>query len=126
MAGKRGRPAFEVTDEARSLVRELAGFGLSHEQIARVVTHPKTGKSISADTLKKYFSEELDEGKAGAAAEVARTAYRMAVSGEAPAMTMFWLKTQLGWRETQHLEHTGAGGAPLQPPVIQFVHDGQD
>lgn len=26
----------------------------------------------------------------------------------------------------ERMEHTGKDGAPLQPPVIQFVHDGQD
>lgn len=125
-AGKRGRPPFKPTEEARELVRELAGLGLNQEQVARIIKHPNTGKPISVDTLKKYFAEDYEEGKAEAASQVARTAFQMAVSGETPAMTMFWLKTQLGWRETQHLEHTGKDGAPLQPPVIQFVHDGQD
>jgi hypothetical protein len=32
---------------------------------------------------------------------VMQTAFKMAVSGKTPAMTMFWLKTQAGWKEHQ-------------------------
>ena len=41
---------------------------------------------------------------------MAQTAYQMAKSGKFPTMTMFWLKTQAGWRETSRLEHAGAVG----------------
>ena len=41
---------------------------------------------------------------------MAQTAYNMAKSGKFPTMTMFWLKTQAGWRETSRMEHAGAIG----------------
>jgi hypothetical protein len=41
----------------------------------------------------------------------------MAISGQHPAATFFWLKTRAGWRETDRLEHTGPNG---QPVVIDF------
>ena len=41
---------------------------------------------------------------------MAQTAYNLAKSGKCPVMTMFWLKTQAGWRETSRLEHAGAVG----------------
>ena len=36
-------------------------------------------------------------------------------------MMRYWAATQLGWRETQRLEHTGADGAPLEFTKIERV-----
>lgn len=107
------RKAFKKTMEQSNLVRTTAGYGLSQEMIARLVIS-KERRPISVETLVKYFSEELAEGKAQAAAKVSQTAFQLASSGDCPAMTMFWLKTQLRWRETTHLEHTGPDGGPIE------------
>lgn len=114
----RGRPPFEPTDEDRHLVRKLAGYGLTHDEISAVIINPQTDKSLDDDTLRKHFPDELREGKAETRTKVARTAYQMAVSGETPAMTMFWLKTQCGWRETDRHELTGADGKDLTAQTI--------
>jgi len=45
----------------------------------------------------------LDTAHIEATATVAQTAYNLAKSGKCPVMTMFWLKTQAGWRETSRL-----------------------
>ena len=87
------RPGFKVTDESRKTVRALAGFGLKHEQIARMVG------LRSPKTLRKYFQSELASGTAEANAQVAQTLFRMATSGTHPAATMFWLKTRARWSE---------------------------
>ena len=52
---------------------------------------------ISNATLTKYYSHNLLVGKEKRTARVAGVAYEMAVSGESPSMTTFWLKTQAGW-----------------------------
>ena len=67
---------------------------------------------IIAKTLRKRYRAELDEGTPPALAEVIRTAYGMATSGEHAAMTIFWLKTQASWREASRSEHTGANEGP--------------
>lgn len=111
--GKGGRPHFRPTDEDRQTVRKLAGYGLTQEQIAQVIVNPSTNKPISVDTLHKSMGTEFHEGHVTASAKVARTAFQMAVSGEAPAMTMFWLKTQCKWREKHDVEVTGKDGKDL-------------
>lgn len=119
--GKGGRPAHEPTEQSRRQVEAMAGYGVPAEDIGRVL-------GIDAKTLRKYYREELDTGRVKANSKVAEALYRKATSDgpQSVAAAIFWLKTQAGWRETTHLEHTGKDGAPLQPPVIQFVHDGQD
>jgi hypothetical protein len=87
------RPGFKVTDESRKTVRALAGYGLKHEQIARIIG------LRSPKTLRKYFQSELASGTAEANAQVAQTLFRMATSGTQPAATMFWLKTRARWNE---------------------------
>ena len=87
------RPPFKVNEEKRKTVRALAGYGMPHEQIARIVG------IRSPKTLRKYFHSELASGSAEANAQVTQTMFRMATSGEHPAATMFWLKTRARWSE---------------------------
>jgi len=85
--------AHEPTNESRAIVSNLAAFGIRQESIARQL-------GISKPTLEKYYREELEHGLDDANAKVANTLFSMAVSGEHPAATFFWLKTRAGWRET--------------------------
>lgn len=88
-----GRPRWEPTAETRTNVRELAGRGVPQGLIAKVLC-------ISESTLKRRCAEELRLGALYANAAVAWTAYQMAVSGEYPEMTRYWLRARGGWRET--------------------------
>jgi hypothetical protein len=92
------RPSYRATKEDRKLVRYLAAIGLRQEQIALVV------RIRSPKTLRKHFRREIASGNAEAVASVARVAYGMAVSGDHPGMTQFWLTT------------VGGGGLPLGDP----------
>src|SRR5690348_1033887 len=83
------RPRFKPTEEQRALVKSLASIGLPQEEICTIV------RLRSAKTLRKCFPRELAQGLAEATAIVAQTAYDMAISGEYPAMTFFWLKCQV-------------------------------
>ena len=105
MAEGVGRPAHQPTDQNRLQVKTLAAVGVRHEDIAA-----KLG--ISADTLTKYYRQELDDGRVDANALVAKSLFEQAKAGNTTAM-IFWLKTRAGWKETQVNEHTGADGAPL-------------
>lgn len=103
----RGRPPIPVTEDDRARAARLAGYGLKHDQIASEL-------GISVSTLQRRFSAELKRGHATAAAKVAATAYELATSGTCPPMTMFWLKTRCGWKETAVQEITGKDGGPLE------------
>jgi hypothetical protein len=72
---------------------------------------------VSDETLRKHYRDELDLGMTKANAKVVQTAFQQATSGKSPAMTMFWLKTRMGWKETQKVEHTGADGEAIQHSV---------
>jgi len=88
---------FVPSEEQRRTVRKLAGFGVPHHQICAIV-----GLS-SPKLLRQHFRQELSLGPVEAAASVMRTAFRLAVSGKHPSMTIFLLKTRGRWSETAGL-----------------------
>jgi ribosomal protein L19E len=96
------------TDEQRRMVKSLAAVGTPHVKIASMV-------GIRSDkTLRKHFREELDHGSVEANANVARKLYEMAISGQYPGATIFWLKCRAGWKEKPTFEP----GAIAPPPFI--------
>jgi len=92
---KRGQ-TYKPTDDDYSKVEEMVTIGLDQHTIAKVM-------GISNATLTKYYSYNLLVGKEKRTARVAGVAYEMAVSGESPSMTTFWLKTQAGWSPKHHV-----------------------
>lgn len=99
--GKRGRPKVKL-DAAR--VRQLARRGLNKTQICALV-------DIKLDTLNKSLAEdvalqkEFEAGKAEGIERIASSLIDCAEAGNVQAQ-IFYLKTQAGWKETQHVEHT--------------------
>ena len=85
--------SFRPTDEQRQKVKWMAGFGVTHEQIATLL-----GLG-SAVTLRKHFPHELTRGPIEANANVRKTLFKMAKSGRNPGATMYWLKTRARWSE---------------------------
>lgn len=102
-----GRFPFEPTETERKQVEALSGYGLPFEQIAVLIR-----EGISLDTLRKHFQRELSIGKAKANAQACKSIFQKVISGDT-GMMRYWGGTQLGWRETQHHELTGAGGGPI-------------
>ena len=92
---KRGQK-YKPTDDDYSKVEEMVTIGLDQHTISKVM-------GISNATLTKYFAHNLLVGKEKRTARVAGVAYEMAVSGESPSMTTFWLKTQAGWSPKHHV-----------------------
>ena len=105
MAEGMGRPPHQPTDQTRLQAKTLAAVGIKHEDIAAKI-------GISADTLVKYYKQELDDGRVDANAQIGKSLYEQAKAGNTAAM-IFWLKTRAGWKETQVQEHTGPDGSPL-------------
>jgi len=92
---KRGQ-TYKPTDDDYSKVEEMVTIGLDQHTIAKVM-------GISNATLNKYYAHNLAVGKEKRTARVAGVAYEMAVSGESPSMTTFWLKTQARWSPKHHV-----------------------
>lgn len=92
------------TAEQRKQVEEMAGFGIPHEDIARVF-------GIEGPTLRKHYRDELDTGQAKANSRVARNLFTIATGTGREAVTaaIFWLKVRAGWSEY--------APSPLPPPL---------
>jgi len=103
----------QPTDETRRLVESSSGLGLPHEQIGMLV-------GIDDKTLRKYYRQELDMGKAKANGQIAKTLYSKAISGDTTSL-IWWTKAQMRWSETVKQELTGADGEPLQGIQVSFV-----
>jgi predicted transcriptional regulator len=95
----------EPTTELKKLVESSSGLGLPHESIAALV-------GIDDKTLRKYYRDELDIGKAKAHGQIAKTLYQKALAGDTTSL-IWWTKSQMRWSETTKTEVTGANGGPL-------------
>lgn len=109
-----GRKAFSPTENERKQVKALSGYGLPFHQIAALIRD-----GIHIDTLREHFAAELVVGKATANAQIAGGIFKKALAGDSNLMK-YWGATQLGWKETQHVEHTGANGAPIAVASVDF------
>ena len=78
-------------EEVARQVEKLAALGVTQEDAANIL-------GFSSDTILRRYSKEWGKGKAVAKAKVA---------GD--------LKTQAGWRETQHVDHTSSDGTMASP-----------
>jgi len=103
------RQPHQPDDKSRKQVLLMAGIGLTHDQIAKVML-------VSDETLRKYYANELETGAAKMSAAVAQNLYNIATSKDsgAVAAAIFWMKTRAGWRETNRSEITGADGGPVK------------
>jgi hypothetical protein len=104
---------FAPTADQRGNVEAMSGFGISQEEICRVIINPETGKPIDRKTLELHFSDEIETGYIKANATVGRIAYATitAAPGGIPdnhgrvELTKFWLARRMGWKETNVHEH---------------------
>jgi len=104
------RPQKNLTDDQKSQVEALAAY-LSQEQIADYLGIAKATWYAILERDPEV-SERYKRGKAKALTEVAQGLLQKAREGDT-ASTIFYLKTQAGWRETTKLEHSGPDGLPL-------------
>lgn len=97
-----GHPPYKVTEADRKKVRILASLGMRQVDIAAAF-------EIDLKTLRKYYREELDDGKLQTNSAVARSLYNMATDSKKPqvAAAIFWLKCQAGWKDQEsHIEQS--------------------
>ena len=100
-----GEVKVEISDQQREMIRMLSGQGLRDDQVALLVRIPMT-------TMLIHCREDLNIGKAEAHDKVTKTLFDMAVDKDHVNATMFYLKTQCGWRETSNIEFPDKHGNP--------------
>jgi hypothetical protein len=108
-----GRPEYEKSQESIKTVEALSIAGVPQKIISQIL-------KISEPTLRKHFRNELDTSKARANAVISQALFKNAKSGNVAAQ-IFWLKTQAGWRETNHYELTGKDGEKLFDEPKQLI-----
>lgn len=98
-----GRPKFEPTDEHRRLVEAMAAYGVSADEICKVI-----GLGSKA-TLYKYFGDEIEIAHVKANTKVVESLFRKATGDGSQSVTaaIFWCKTRLGWREASEVNIKG-------------------
>lgn len=79
--------------EVRDNVKKLAGLGVKQQDIAEFL-------GISKRTIARKYQTEFNAGKIKAHTQVKKALFEMAVSKKCVAATLFYLKTQCGFRET--------------------------
>ncbi len=125
--GRDGRPGpapVVPSKQEREAVRAMAGFGIPHEEIARVV-------GCAATTLRDRFREELDLGATQANVRVAQRLFNLALEGNVSA-AIFWCKARMGWRDRVELSPgppsgraVGAGPEEVRELVERLSPDGR-
>lgn len=109
-----------LDDEELAQVEALASV-LTSEQIA---DYFGIGRTTFYDILKRQpeVSERYKRGRTKAIGSVAKGLLQKAQSGDNTA-AIFYLKTQAGWRETHHLDHTSSDGTMSPQKVVRVVVD---
>lgn len=116
-AAKPGPDEHVPTEETKQKAEYLAGLGVPHEHIAVLV-------GLSDDkTLRKHYADELKLGKAKANAKATQMLFQKVDKGDLGA-TIFWLKSQAGWREKSEVIHTGPDGGPLGAEALMGAMEG--
>jgi predicted transcriptional regulator len=113
MAKKPGPAPHRRTALAKQQVVMFKAAGYTTDQIAHFLM-------ISAPTLRKHYRDELDRGQMELNAKVMSTITQIASDPnhkQALSAAIFWAKTQMGFRETDRMEHVGADGNPIQLQV---------
>ena len=108
-----GRPEYQKTEEDAKNVEALTIAGVTQKLIAEIL-------KISEPTLRKHYRTELDTSKAKANAVISQSLFKLAREGNVTAQ-IFWLKTQAGWKETNHVELTGKDGDKLFDEPKQLI-----
>ena len=105
MAG--GRPEKSLTEKQIKQIEELSAY-LTQAQLADYLgIAERTFREVMARD--ENVSAAYKTGRAKAISKVAKTLLQKAWDGDNACM-MFFLKTQAGWRETSHIDHTSSDG----------------
>mgnify|MGYP001810624638 CR=1 FL=1 len=108
----KGRPPHQPTEQSRSMVETLAGYGVPQEDIGRIL-------KIGRDCVRTHYLEEYENGRAKANATICKFLYTQAQKNLTAAI--FWAKAQMQWKDHQHVELTGKDGKDIIPSIVVNV-----
>jgi hypothetical protein len=132
-ARRGGMPRFTPTDQQRHLVTLCAG-GMSQHEIARLVLNPRTNKPFNAETLVKYFPQELAVGTAKSKAMILGQYHQLIAKGSENSV-LFGMRAVIGFDDrnppvTMRLGVSGPDGKSstiniefVQPDPSRFRDD---
>ena len=87
-----------LTPEELKRCETYYGLGLTISDMAALIGISKsTFEARQRD--QPALAQGLLKGQAMADAQVTQSAFKQAISGKCPAMTMFWLKCRKGWKD---------------------------
>ena len=112
-----GRPEIELTQEQIVEVETLAAV-LSTEDIADYFGIGRTTFYRLMDRNPAIL-ERYKKGRAKAKGSIAGGLLKKARAGDTTSQ-IFYLKTQCGWRETQHIDHSSTDGS-MTPQTIERI-----
>lgn len=107
-----GRPTHKPTKNNRDTVKLYSGMGIPVVDIALKL-------KIDKETLYKYYSDELAEGRNEANLQVMGALFRSATVEKNVPAQIFWAKSRVGLKETSGLEVSGPNGGPLSVEVSE-------
>lgn len=118
-ARRRGFPKFEPTPEQRRFVGVMAAGRLTYDEIASIITNPRTGKSIDRNTLTKWFTEELRSGRAKLKSLALSKLYERVLASDWSAIS-FVLRHINGFTEDNINISIGGDGPSAEDTGIQI------
>jgi hypothetical protein len=116
-----GTPPFIPTDHERKIAMLGKAVGLTHPQIARLITRDTKPNGISVDTLERHFPDELAAGEDRINMLVAGNLFNIATNAthkQAVTAAIFWLKCRMRWKPEGELPPIDIEGK-LQRPAGQ-------
>lgn len=78
-----GNLPHQRSEEAATLIRELAGYGMPQEEISRVL-NATFGTGYSVDTLDRHYRAELDAALCERKSKLLRRAHKIAMGEDIP------------------------------------------
>ena len=94
-------PAHVPTAQTMEIAEELAGLGLPYTSIAASI-------GIGIPTLHKYYKATMEIGKAKMHQKMVGALVTNAIENMNVQAQALYIKTQMGWSETNKVEHSGA------------------
>jgi hypothetical protein len=108
-------PHHEPTPTLRNMVSVMAAGGFEHQKIAMAL-------GVSRTTMWKHYRAEINEGSAKVDANIVLKLYQDATGADRKIGVVackWWTQSRMGW--TEKMEHSGPGGAPLNPAQSYIV-----
>jgi hypothetical protein len=122
MSGRRGRPAYQPSEEQRRIVEAMVGFGIPEAEICGLIRNAN-GRPIDEKTLRKHFRDEIATGASKVKFMVGQFMVASILgTGTHPdfvplkdekaraSLAVLFVKSRMGWKETTVNEHANTDG----------------